>query len=157
MNSPPISVLIVEHDRSQAYLLELTLQHMTLLPNARPLGCITVPSIRKASAWLTQQPTAAVAVVVIDRYLGGGEDGLTLVHQLRADPPPALHSAAVIIPWSAQDDDSDQAAAYAAGANAFLSKKRMDRRSVGQEIHTIVAQLWHADAAGQPRPWIALV
>jgi CheY-like chemotaxis protein len=156
-NSTCTNVLIVEHDLAQAYLLQLTLQHVTSLPDATPLGWATVPSIPKAYTWLAEQPDASVAVIVIDRHLIGGDDGLTLVQQLRVAPLPALHSAAVIILWSAHDEEPDQAAAYAAGADAFLSKKRMDRVSVGKEVHTIVEQMWYADDAGQLRPWIALV
>lgn len=142
-------MLIVEDDYDEGQALAFALQrHM--LPGGTPIRCVNVTSCGCARAWLAQQPLHSVEVIVLDRELACGEDGLALIAYIRQSH--AVRSAAPIIVWSGLDEPEMIEETRIGGADAFVSKRRITSPAV--DLLDILTQCARADAAGLPRPWL---
>ena len=146
-------ILIIENEPMEASLMCQMLEQQHMLPDRTPITCQSVARVRDALVWLAQTPPSSVAVVLLDRSLAGGENGLALIPDLQRSP--ALQPGACILIWSGHDEPEMVEAARLAGAHAFVSKQRVSR-TLGQDIIQIIADLWNADAQKRPRPWIVL-
>lgn len=146
-------ILIVEDEPMEASLMCMLLEQQRILPDRTPVACQSVSSRRTAITWLAQAPPSSVSVVLLDRTLGDGENGVALIPHLRQSP--ALRPDASVLIWSGHDEPEMIDSARLAGAHAFVSKQRVTR-TLGQDIIQIIADLWDADAHKRPRPWIVL-
>ena len=146
-------ILIVEDEPMEASLMCTMLEQQKVLPDRTPVSCRSISSGQDAIAWLAQIPPGSVSVILLDRALADGENGLALIPYLRQSP--AIRRDATILIWSGHDEPEMIDKARLAGAHAFVSKQRVSR-TLGQDIIQIIADLWNADAHKRPRPWIAL-
>lgn len=108
MTDEPVRVLIVDD-------LALNLKLLSAILGANHFAVETATS---AEAALDILATTGFPLVLLDLRLPG-MDGLTLARQLRADP---AHRGAVLVAVTANAMKSDQAAALAAGCDAFVTK-----------------------------------
>ncbi len=145
-------ILIIENEVIEASVMCLLLQQ-EVFPDGTPSICQHATSGRDAITWLIRQPPFSVSVVLLDRSLGGGENGLSLIPWLRQSP--ALRSDACILVWSGHDEPEMVKDARLAGADGFISKQRATR-TLGQEIVQLVADMWVIDRQERPRPWMVL-
>ncbi len=146
-------ILIVEDEPMEASLMCTMLEQQKMLPDRTPIACRSVRNGRGAMTWLAQAAPSSVSVVLLDRTLADGENGLELIAHLRQSP--ALRRDASVLIWSGHDEPEMIEAARLGGAHAFVSKQRVSR-TLGQDIIQIIADLWNADAHTWPRPWIVL-
>lgn|GEM_PF-1990338 len=146
-------ILIVDDEPMEASLMCTMLEQQKMLPDRTPVACRSVSSGQAAITWLAQAPPGSVSVVLVDRTLADGENGLALIPHLRQSP--ALRRDASVLIWSGHDEPEMIDRARLAGAHAFVSKQRVSK-TLGQDIIQIVADLWNADAHKRPRPWIVL-
>ncbi len=130
-----------------AFLLSILLDQYGTLPDGTPMESHVQPDGSAALSWLARQAPASVAVVVLDRQLGQGEDGLDLIPKLRQSH--ALRPDAVLIVCSALNDPQ---AAQQARADAFILKG--GTQVLEQQIIEVVTAMWQADAEGRTRPWL---
>lgn len=146
-------ILIVEDEPMEASLMCMMLEQQRILPDRTAVACQSVSSGRTAITWLAQAAPGSVSVVLLDRTLADGENGLALIPHLRQSP--ALQPDAAVLIWSGHDEPEMIERARVAGAHAFVSKQRVSM-TLGQDIIQIIADLWNADAHKRPRPWIVL-
>lgn len=144
-----MTVLIVEDDYDEGHALAFALQRHTL-PDGMPIQCAMVTTGRQARAWLAQQPTHSIKVIVLDRELACGEDSLALIAYIRQSSATWPH--APIIVRSGRDEPEMIGEARRSGADAFLSKRRITPAAF--DLLNMLTQLWEADTTGRPRPWL---
>ena len=75
-------ILIVEDEPMEAALMCTMLEQQKMLPDTTPVACRHVSNGRTAIMWLAQAAPSSVSVVLLDRTLADGENGLALIPQL---------------------------------------------------------------------------
>lgn len=142
-------IIIIEDTRFEADLLKILLDGKHVA--GHPIECHIVTTITQAYTFLHTVTPEHVEAIIVDRILGT-DDGLTLIHTLRAHQ---VWKNAIIIVWSQHDDTVSIREAFTHGADAFISKQRLGEK-VGSECIAIIEQTQRCDETGQPREQIYL-
>ena len=105
-------VLIVDDSSFEARLLRRALERV-----GAPVVVGAVGSAEEALRELRRSDAAAPELMIVDRFMPG-MGGLALIQTLRAE----RDALPVVIMWSNAPTDSDVAACYGLGVNAFVLK-----------------------------------
>jgi CheY-like chemotaxis protein len=122
-------------ERVRALIVDDLALNLKLLSAILLANHFEVETATSAEAALERLATASFPLVLLDLRLPG-MDGLTLASKLRADP---VHREAVLVAVTANAMKSDQAAALAAGCDAFVTKP-IDTRTLIPLVTRLLAQ-----------------
>jgi CheY-like chemotaxis protein/anti-sigma regulatory factor (Ser/Thr protein kinase) len=110
----PVTVLVVEDQPDQALYMRALLK-----ATGEATQEVVVASSAEQAILRLEELGAGVGLILMDLALPGGEDGLTLIRRLRADP---RWRRVPIVVTTAHAFEDDRARALAAGASAYLAK-----------------------------------